>query len=120
VTLRVFIKEGHRNILLKYLAMLGPAANLMITSRPHIVLNPFFPEVQTIEIRATDDDIRRYVNIQITEPSRLSRHAQGRPELREEIQSKIIENVKGMWVLHTSVGLIHQSLYSGSCLQNCT
>lgn len=88
--------EDHRNILLKYLTMLGTAVNLMITCRPHISLDPFFPQVTTIKIRAKDNDIRRYVDNQIKISSRLSRHVQSRPDLQGEIQSKIVENAKGM------------------------
>jgi hypothetical protein len=63
--------EDHRNILFKYLsrAMLGSTVNLMITSRPHIMVDASFPEVQIVEIHATEDDIRKYVDIQITESS---------------------------------------------------
>ncbi|KAJ6566485.1 ankyrin repeat-containing domain protein [Mycena capillaripes] len=93
--------EDHRNILLKYLsrAMLGSTVNLMITSRPHIIVDASFPEVQIVEIRATEDDIRKYVDIQITESSRLSRHVQTCPGLAEEIKSKIVDNVEGMFLL---------------------
>lgn len=88
--------ENERNVLLKYLARLGVTVNLIITSRPHINLDAFFPGVKAIEIRATDDDIRKYLDIQITESSRLSRHVKTRPELKTEIESKVVENVKGM------------------------
>ncbi|KAJ7720490.1 ankyrin repeat-containing domain protein, partial [Mycena olivaceomarginata] len=91
--------EEQRNILLKYLStiILGPPTiNLMITSRPNVTLMPFLPHVLLVEIQAADDDIRRYVDTHIQKSSRLSRHVRSRPELRDEIPSKIIANVKGM------------------------
>ncbi|KAJ7305571.1 hypothetical protein DFH08DRAFT_793484 [Mycena albidolilacea] len=93
--------EEQRNILLEYLStiILGPPTiNLMITSRPNVTLVPFLPHVLLVEIQAADDDIRRYVDTHIQKSSRLSRHVRSRPELRDEIPSKIIANVKGMQV----------------------
>ncbi|KAJ7136784.1 ankyrin repeat-containing domain protein [Mycena epipterygia] len=90
--------EDQRNILLKYIAILDPTVNLIITSRPHVTLD-CFPNAQIIEIRATEDDIRQYVNMQILQSTRLSKHVEVRPELREEIQSNIISNVDGMFLL---------------------
>ncbi|KAJ7836267.1 hypothetical protein B0H14DRAFT_1125710 [Mycena olivaceomarginata] len=93
--------EDYCKVLLKCLsgAILGSTVNLMITSRPHITVDASFPEVQIVEIHATEDDIRKYVDFQITESSRLSRHVQTRPELGEEIKSRIIDNVQGMFLL---------------------
>ncbi|KAF7352200.1 ANK-REP-REGION domain-containing protein [Mycena venus] len=94
--------EDRRNILLKYLspAMLGmTTVNLMLTSRPHVTLEPFFPNFQVLEIRATEEDIGRYVDQQILQSSRLSKHLRTRPELQDEIRAKIIENVEGMFLL---------------------
>ncbi|KAJ7136752.1 ankyrin repeat-containing domain protein [Mycena epipterygia] len=90
--------EDERNILLEYLGMLRPAVNLMITSRPHVSLG-CFPSLETIEIRATEGDIRQYLDMHILKSKRLSKHVETRPELREEIQSNIISNVDGMFLL---------------------
>lgn len=98
--------EDRRNILLKYLspAMLGMATvNIMLTSRPHVTLEPFFPNFQILEIRATAEDIGRYVDLQILQSSRLSKHLRTRPELRDEIRAKIVENVEGMSVYLSSL-----------------
>ncbi|KAJ7108274.1 hypothetical protein C8R44DRAFT_938293, partial [Mycena epipterygia] len=92
--------EDQRYVLLKYLALiLGPTTNLMITSRPHVTLDSFLQNVQMIEIRATEDDIRRYVDMHIQQSPRLSRHVKTCPDLQEEICSKIIRNVEGMFLL---------------------
>ncbi|KAJ7108293.1 hypothetical protein C8R44DRAFT_574530, partial [Mycena epipterygia] len=92
--------EHQRYILLKYLALiLGPTTNLMITSRPHVTLDPFLQSVQMVEIHATEDDIQLYVDMHIQQSPRLSRHVKTRPDLQEEICSKIINNVEGMFLL---------------------
>ncbi|KAJ7108280.1 ankyrin repeat-containing domain protein [Mycena epipterygia] len=92
--------EDKQYILLKYLALiLGPTTNIMITSRPHVTLDPFLLNAQMIDVCATEHDIRRYVDIHILQSPRLSRHIKTRPELQEEICSKIISNVEGMFLL---------------------
>ncbi|KAJ7223968.1 ankyrin repeat domain-containing protein [Mycena rebaudengoi] len=92
--------EDQRHWLLNHLATLGPKANVMLTSRPHVTLNPtLFPKMHTLEIRATEDDIRRYVDGHIQMSPRLLRHVQSRPELHQEIETKILSNVEGMFLL---------------------
>lgn len=91
--------EGQRWILLQRLAAMDPTVNLMITSRPHVTPDASLPNLDTLEIRASDDDVRRYVDSQIQRSPRLSKHVQARPELREEIHSKMSRTVDGMYVL---------------------
>ncbi|KAJ7266837.1 ankyrin repeat-containing domain protein [Mycena rebaudengoi] len=91
--------EMQRHILLKHLAALRPEVNLLLTSRPHITPNIFFPNSPALEIRATEEDIRRYLDAQIENSFRLSKHVQSRPELRQEIENQIISNVDGMFLL---------------------
>ncbi|KAJ7824521.1 ankyrin repeat-containing domain protein [Mycena olivaceomarginata] len=80
--------------------MLGmTTVDLMLTSRPHITLEPFFPNFHILEIRATEEDIGHYVDLQILKSSRLSKHLRTRPELRDEIRVKIVQNVEGMFLL---------------------
>lgn len=88
--------EIQRQILLKCLARLGPTVNLMITSRPHITLYSSLPNPTTLEIRASEDDIRKYVDDQIQISWLLTKHVQTRPDLREEIHSAITRTVDGM------------------------
>ncbi|KAF7374372.1 Ankyrin [Mycena sanguinolenta] len=92
--------EEGRNTLLEYLStiIVGPSiVNLLMTSRPNITLTSF-SDVMLLEIQASDDDIRQYVEMHIKKSSRLSRHAQSRPELRDEISSEIIVNVRGICI----------------------
>ncbi|KAJ7291345.1 ankyrin repeat-containing domain protein [Mycena rebaudengoi] len=90
--------EDHRRILLDTLAAIG-AVSLLLTSWPNIAPEAFFPTVPVVEIRAREEDIRRYIDVHIQTSARLSKHIQARPELRAEIESKIISNVDGMQVL---------------------
>lgn len=87
--------EDDRKILLKYLATLAPTVNLMLTSRPHMTLLSI-PSTTILEIRAPDEDIRSYVNQRIQYHTRLLRHVQASPELREDIIAIIVRNVDGM------------------------
>ncbi|KAJ6453611.1 hypothetical protein DFH09DRAFT_1391815 [Mycena vulgaris] len=57
--------EDLRHPFLQYLATLGPKS------------------IQILEIRATDDDICRYLSTQIEKSPRLSRHVKSRPDLKE-------------------------------------
>ncbi|KAJ7476775.1 ankyrin repeat-containing domain protein [Mycena latifolia] len=91
--------EKYRHRFLKYLGTLGPKVNIMMTSRPHINLDAQFPNMKTIEIHATEEDIHKYLDTQIQNSVRLSKYVQTRPELQDEIQSKILGNVKGMFLL---------------------
>ncbi|KAJ7241278.1 ankyrin repeat-containing domain protein [Mycena rebaudengoi] len=91
--------EAHRDILLKALAAMGGSVSLMLTSRPNIASESFFPTASVVEIRAKKEDIRRYVEAQTRNSFRLSKHVKARPELRDEIETKIAENADGMFLL---------------------
>ncbi|KAJ6566460.1 hypothetical protein B0H19DRAFT_1257672 [Mycena capillaripes] len=91
--------DDRRGILLGRLAAMGPCVNLMVTARPHILPNPCFPKIQSLEIRANEGDIQRYVDSQIQTSLRLSKHVRTQPDLREEIHSKIRRTVDGMFLL---------------------
>jgi Cdc6-like AAA superfamily ATPase len=88
--------ETKRNILFGYLRKMGSTVNLMITCRPHIMAHSCFPNAFSLEIHASEDDIRRYVDAQIQMSSRLSRHVRFSPELQEEIHCNIMHTVDGM------------------------
>lgn len=90
--------EAPRLKLLEYLSMTmtAPTVNLMLTSRPHITLDPFFPGRRILDIHATENDIRQYIDVHIGKSPRLSKHVRTRPELSEEIKSRILSNVEGM------------------------
>jgi hypothetical protein len=95
--------EEQRYILLEHLAALGTTVNLMLTSRPHIIPSTYFPSAELIEIRAAEGDIRRYLDTQMRKSFRLAKHVKARPELREEIETRIVSNVDGMRVLNITI-----------------
>jgi hypothetical protein len=76
--------------------MMGATVNFMIASRPHITPDSSLPNLDTLEIRANEDDLRRYVDAQIQMSRRLTKHVQTRVNLREEIHSNITCSVDGM------------------------
>ncbi|KAJ7481303.1 hypothetical protein B0H11DRAFT_1863196 [Mycena galericulata] len=80
--------ETQREILLEYLIKIGPEVNLLITSRPHILPDSSLGNASTLEIRATENDIRKYIDAQIRMSPRLKRHVQSRDNLRQEIYGK--------------------------------
>ncbi|KAJ6530005.1 ankyrin repeat-containing domain protein [Mycena vulgaris] len=94
--------EAQRANLLRYLRSTtkNGSVNIMITSRPHIGPDStIFPRLQSLELRATEEDMRHYINIQISTSNKLSKHVSARPELHNEIESKILDNVHGMFLL---------------------
>ncbi|KAJ7500092.1 hypothetical protein FB451DRAFT_1074388 [Mycena latifolia] len=91
--------EEERHVLLEHLAALRPKVNLMLNSRPHISLGQSFPNFTTIQIRANEQDLEKYLTEQIRIAPRLSAHINARPELRLEIVSGIITRADGMFLL---------------------
>ncbi|KAF7368344.1 hypothetical protein MVEN_00155900 [Mycena venus] len=91
--------EHARHLFLEYLGTLGPKVHIMMTSRPHLDLGAIFSGLLMVEIQATKEDIYRYLATQIKNSPRLSKHIQTRPELLDEIQSKIVANCQGMFLL---------------------
>ncbi|KAJ7352522.1 ankyrin repeat-containing domain protein [Mycena albidolilacea] len=93
--------ELQRDIFLEHLsaAMEGAAVNLLLTSRPHITLHPYFPNTPPLEIRANEGDLYQFVDEYIRKSRNLSKHVGARPELREEIRTKIVSNSDGMFLV---------------------
>lgn len=101
--------DGTRRRFLTHLQALQAKANmrLMFTSRfiPDIVDN--FREALTLEVRASDEDVRRYVAGQI---DRLPRCIQRDSALRDMVQDKVAKAADGMQVFlvacHKSTSLL--------------
>ncbi|KAJ7132644.1 ankyrin repeat-containing domain protein [Mycena filopes] len=92
--------EHDRRILLRHLStVVGPRVSVMITSRPHVSPDLSLPNLTTLEIRADEDDIRKYVDAHIEMSVRLSKHIHTRPDLRDEIHTQIAATVDGMFLL---------------------
>ncbi|KAF7345837.1 ANK-REP-REGION domain-containing protein [Mycena venus] len=91
--------EEHRDTLLRHLWRLGPAVRLMLTSRPHISIDHIILSVETLNIRANEEDIRKYIEGQIQKSIRLSRHIAKSPSLLESIEENIVKRSDGMFLL---------------------
>ncbi|KAF7343630.1 Ankyrin [Mycena sanguinolenta] len=89
--------ERERGVLLSYLSRLGSNVNLMLTSREHIRLHHII-DAEVLQIRATEEDIRCYLGAEILKSSRLSKHIQNCPDLREQIETKIVSQSRGMFL----------------------
>ncbi|KAJ7687520.1 hypothetical protein B0H17DRAFT_901770, partial [Mycena rosella] len=64
--------EDERVILLKRLTTIPPTVSLLLTSRSHINLDMLPPHLKTLMIRASDEDIRKFLEQRIQDSSRLS------------------------------------------------
>ncbi|KAJ7930074.1 hypothetical protein B0H13DRAFT_1595784, partial [Mycena leptocephala] len=92
--------EEQRDTLLVSLSTLGPNVNLMLMSRPHINIEGIVStDLGILEVRADEEDIRRYVAAQITKSSRLAKHIKNCPDLGGEIEERIIRCSDGMFLL---------------------
>ncbi|KAJ7274220.1 ankyrin repeat-containing domain protein [Mycena rebaudengoi] len=60
---------------------------------------PFFLTRKLSRFRATEEDIHSYLDAQIQRSFRLAKHVQSRPELRQEIETAVVSNVDGMFLL---------------------
>jgi hypothetical protein len=89
-----------RATLVNCLLTLEPIVNLMLISRPHIDVEGLIPDdLRILEVRANEDDIRRYTDAQIAKSLRLSKQIKNCPDLRPEIEKKIVLRCDGMWAL---------------------
>ncbi|KAJ7697630.1 ankyrin repeat-containing domain protein [Mycena rosella] len=83
------------------LSGLGLNVNLLLTARPRIGIDHVVAtaDIETLEIRATEDDVRQHIEAQVLKSSRLSKHIQNFPDLREEIEREIVQHSDGMFLL---------------------
>lgn len=72
-------------------------ANLLVTSRfiPHIVAQ--FQAAASVEIRASNGDVQRYVDGQL---SRLPSFVRRNLDIQEQVKTAIVKAVDGMYALH--------------------
>lgn len=71
---------------------------LLFTSRYTIGVEEDLGPVPRLEIRASDEDIKRYIEGRVgSEHSRLQKHIRTDPDLLEEIIDKVVGNCKGMY-----------------------
>ncbi|KAL7908310.1 ankyrin repeat protein [Trichoderma velutinum] len=71
-------------------------ANFFITSRFNAEISSAFSSISTLEIRASDEDIRRYLSGNMVH---LPRFVLNDPSLQEEIIAGILQAVQGMFLV---------------------
>ncbi|KAH0543788.1 hypothetical protein FGG08_001970 [Glutinoglossum americanum] len=72
---------------------------LLVTSRYISAIQREFEKTASVEIRASDGDIRRYLEGRIEREYRLERHVKACPILQETIVNTTVEKAKGMFLL---------------------
>jgi hypothetical protein len=88
--------SGTRMSFLTEIQKLQPSIHLLVTSRYIPPIDREFEKASHVEIRASDDDIRRYIESRIERERRLLRHVQADPGMRETIINTIVEKAKVM------------------------
>lgn len=116
--------ETTREILLSELRKLQSTLCLLVTTRPHFMfaLSHAFEKACVLEIRASAEDIERYVQARIDTDVRLKRLLGGDPILQAEVITTIVSKAQGMFepfvipslltVLKVSIGLFIYKLIS--------
>ena len=80
-----------------------PNVRLMITSRPAASIETQLQGMAYFEIRAADEDIRKYVEYRITKERRLIPHVREDDAFRVSIIDTIIAKAQGMYVMRPKI-----------------
>ncbi|KAI9852608.1 MAG: hypothetical protein M1824_001849 [Vezdaea acicularis] len=92
-------ENGSRDGLLESLGALVDNARFMFTSRPNVRINKGFPYMQELEIIASNEDVRTYLDARILQTPRLVRIIRSHLDLKDMIADTISNNVEGMFLL---------------------
>ena len=90
--------DGTRSNLIKNIRQLLPKIRLFCTSRSLPDIEHEFKSSHRLEIRATDRDIRIYLETRIQQEKRLRKHVQADPTLLALIVDKVTTMASGMFV----------------------
>jgi hypothetical protein len=85
-----------RESFLAEIRKLQPTTHLLITSRHISTIEREFEMAAHVEIRASDEDVRRYLESRIETEGRLWRLIKADPALQANIVNTIVESAKGM------------------------
>lgn len=88
-----------RGRLLAEIQKLPQNARILITSRYSPKIEERFENFPHIDIRATDEDVKRYIEARIEKEKSLARHVRSNQALMEEITKTVVESCQGMCVL---------------------
>ena len=75
-----------------------PNTHILVTARCQSSIEGNLPNDAQLEIRATHEDIIRYLKNRMHHEPRLARYIQGDPELKDFITRTIVEKTQGMHV----------------------
>ena len=89
-------EDGSRDKLLAGIQRLQPNIHLLVTSRWLLNIEREFEKSIRLEIRATDEDITKYLDGRIQKEKRLRNHVKEDPFLRNTIVNTIVGNSRGM------------------------
>jgi hypothetical protein len=92
--------SGSRRGLINQLLRLPPNTYVMITSRNLPSIEHELCRYRRLEIRASNTDVRTYLEGCIEREFRLNRHVQADPTLRNTVLDTIVKKVKGMLVIY--------------------
>lgn len=93
--------RGTRSDLISQLLRLPSSTSLMITSRDVPSIQLELSRFCRLEIRASDADVKTYLEGHIEREERLKRHVQADPALRNTILDTIVKKVEGVLVVYT-------------------
>ncbi|KAI8714078.1 NACHT domain-containing protein [Fusarium sp. LHS14.1] len=91
-------RDGRRNTMLSEIMKLQSAlsANILCTSRPIPEIESWFPNAVSINVRASEHDVRKYLDGKI---GRLPSFVARSTELQENVKTQILQVVDGMFLL---------------------
>lgn len=88
--------DGTRKALISELQKLQPQLSLLVTSRDIPNLQRQLQDAARLEILASDDDIRHYIEERIFSSDRLSMYVKKDPSVHELMIETVTKNTKGM------------------------
>lgn len=88
--------EDTRSDLVMEIHRLPSNLYFLCTSRFAPDIEDVFRDAPKVEIRAHDDDVRKFLRAQLQKEGRLKRHVDAEPNLLEEIVNTIVVKVQGM------------------------
>lgn len=88
--------NGTRSRFLAEIRKLPSNVRLLITSRYISAIESEFERTTCVEIRASDEDVARYIQGRIQREPRLARHIRADPGLQKTIIDNIVQRAKGM------------------------
>lgn len=88
-----------REKLLSRVRGLLPVANLMVTSRPLLSIESTFKNDLRLEIRAQEQDVKKFIESQMDQEPNLIALLEGRDAVRSSITTTIVGRINGMFLI---------------------